>query len=105
MISSSEIDPAPIHTAEPSLPATDGQPVTNGSSRDQAIIIPCSPKLEPTGRKEPDGADQSESNEGDPAPRSLQVITPLDRGEGQPRKSKHIRSGLPMPHRLDQVIT
>ena len=29
VISSSESDLTPVHTAEPSLPATDGQPVTN----------------------------------------------------------------------------
>ena len=57
VISNSESDPAPVHTVEPSLPATDGQPVTDGSSGDQAIIIPCSPELEPTGGAELDGAD------------------------------------------------
>ena len=45
VISSIESDPAPVHTAEPSLQAIDGQPVTDGSSGDQAIIIPCSPEL------------------------------------------------------------
>ena len=105
VVSSSESDPAPVQSAGPSLPATDGQPVTDGSSGDLAIIIPCSPELEPTGEAEPDGAGWSESNEGDPAPLALQVIPPLDRGEEQPSKSKHKRSGLPRPHRPDQVIT
>ena len=59
VISSSESDPAPVHTVEPSLPATDGQPVTDGSSGDQAIIIPCSPELEPIRGEEPDGAGRS----------------------------------------------
>ena len=84
MISSSESDPAPVHTAEPSLPAIDGQSVIDGSSGDQAIIIPYSPELEPIGGAELDGANRSESNEGGPAPRALQVIPPLDRGEEQP---------------------
>ena len=105
MISSSESDPAPVHTSEPSLPATDGQPVTDGSSGDQAFIIPCPPELEPTDGAELDGAGQSKLNEGDPTPRALQVIPPLDRGEEQPSKSKYMRSGLPRPHRLEQVIT
>ena len=84
VISNSESDPTPVHTAELSLPATDGQPVTDGSSGDQAIIIPCSPELEPTGGAELDGAGQSKSNDGDPTPRALQVIPPLDRGDEQP---------------------
>ena len=105
VISSSESDPTPVYIAEPSLPATVGQPVTDGSSGDQAIIIPYSPELEPTGGAESDGADRSESNKGDLAPRALQVIPPLDRGEEKPSKSKHMRSGLPRPHQPDQVIT
>ena len=56
VISSSKSDPGPVHTAKPSLPATDGQPVIDGSLGDQDIIIPCSPKLEPTGGAELDGA-------------------------------------------------
>ena len=71
MIFNSESDPALVHTTGPSLPATDCQSVTYGSSGDQAIIIPCSPELEPTGGAEPDGAGRSESNEGDPVPRAL----------------------------------
>ena len=59
----------------------------------------------PTGGAEPDGAGRSESNKGDPAPRALQVISPSDRGEEQPRKSKYMRSGMPKPNRSDQVIT
>ena len=68
VISGSESNPTPVHNAEPSLQATDGHPVTDGSSGDQAIIIPCSPELEPTGGAEPDGVGRSESNEGHPAP-------------------------------------
>ena len=105
VISNNKSDPALVHTVESSLPATDGQFVTDRSSGDQAIIIPCSPELELTGGAEPDGAGRSESNEGDPAPRALQVIPPLDRGEEQPSKSKYMRSGLPKPNRSDQVIT
>ena len=77
----------------------------NGSSGDQAIIIPYSPELEPTGGAEPDGAGRSESNEGDPAPRALQVILPSDRGKEQPSKSKYMQSELPKPNWPNQVIT
>ena len=105
VISSSESDPAPIHTTELSLPAIDGQPVTDGSSGDQAIIIPCSPEQEPTGGAELDRAGRLESNEGDPALRALQIIPPLDRDEEQPRRSKYMQSRVPRPHRSDQLIT
>ena len=105
VVSSNESDPALVHSAGLNLPVIDGQPVTDRSSRNQAIIIPYSPKLEPARGAEPDGAGQSESNEGGPAPLALQVIPPLDRGEEQPSKSKYKRSGLPRPQRLDQVIT
>ena len=71
VVSSSESDPTLIQIVGPSLPTIDDQPVTDGSSWDQAIIIPCSPELEPIGGAEPDGAVRSESNEGDPAPRAL----------------------------------
>ena len=98
VISSSESDPALVHTVGPSLPTTDGQPIIDGSSGDQAIIIPYSPELEPTSGVKPDRVGRSESNEGDPAPRALQVISSLDRGEEQPSKSKYMRSGLPRPH-------
>ena len=33
------------------------------------------------------------------------IIPPSDLGEEPPRKSKHMRSGLPKPSRTDQVIT
>ena len=56
MVSSSESDPTPVHSAGPSLLATDGQPATDGSSGDQTIIILCSPELEHAGEAEPDGA-------------------------------------------------
>ena len=105
VVSRSESDLAPVQTVGPSVPATDGQPVTDGSSGDQAIIIPYSPELNPTGGAEPDGADRLESNKGDPTPRALQVIYPLDQGEEKPSKSKYMRSGLPKPNRPGQVIT
>ena len=60
VISSSESDPALVHTAGPSLPTTDGQPITDGSSGDQTIIIPCSPELEPTSGAKPDRVGRSE---------------------------------------------
>ena len=59
----------------------------------------------PTIGPEPDGVGRSESNEGDPAPRALQVILPGEQGEQPQQKSKYMRSGLPRPKRLDQVIT
>ena len=68
MVSSSELDPAPVQTVGLSLPATNGHLVIDESLGDHAIIIPCTPELEPTGRAEPDGAGRSKSNEGDLAP-------------------------------------
>ena len=103
--SSGELDAAPVQSAKLSQPAADDQPAADGSSVDQAITIPGSPELGPTGGAEPDGASRSESNEGDPAPRALQVIPPSDRGEEKPSKSKYMRSGLPKPNQPDQVIT
>ena len=105
VVSSSESDPAPVQTVGSCLLATDGQLVIDGSLGDQEIIIPYSPEQEPTGGVEPDGAGRSELNEGDPAPRALQVIPPSDRGKEQPSKSKYIQSGLPKPNRSDKVIT
>ena len=43
MISSGESDTAHVQTGGPSLPAVDGQPATDESSGDQAIIIPALP--------------------------------------------------------------
>ena len=105
VISSGESDTAHVQTGGSSLSATDGQPAADGSSREQAIIIPCSPKLGPTSRTEPDGAGQLESIEDDPASTALQVILPSYRAEEQPRRSEYMRSRLPRPHQLDQVIT
>ena len=56
VVSSCESDSALVQTVGLSLLATDGQPITDGSSRDQAIIIPYSPEQEPTGGVETDGA-------------------------------------------------
>ena len=61
--------------------------------------------MEPTIGPESDGVDRSDSNEGDPAPRSLQVILPSGQGEGPQNRSEFMRSGLPRPKRSDQVIT
>ena len=72
---------------------------------DRAITIPGSPELGPTIGLESDGADRSDSNEGDPAPRALQVILPSDQGEEPQSRSEYMRSGLPRPKRPDQVIT
>ena len=105
MISSGESDTAPVQTAEANQLAADGQPIVDGSSGDQAIIIPWSPELWPTGQTEPDRAARSESNEDDPAPSALQVIPPSNLAEEQPSRSKYMRFRLPRPHRSDQVIT
>ena len=53
VISSGESDTTHVQTGGPSLPAVDGQPAVDGSSGDQVIIIPCFPKLGPTGQTEP----------------------------------------------------
>ena len=103
--SSGESDAGPVQSVEPSQSAVDGQPAADESLGDRTITIPSSFELVPTGGPEPDGAGRPESNEGDPAPRALQVIPPSDRGKEPPRKSKHMRSRLPNPNRSDQVIT
>ena len=105
MISSGELDTAPVQTAGPSQPTTDGQLTADGSSWDQTIIIPCSLELGPTGRTEPGRVGRSESNEDEPVPSALQVIPPSDWAYEQPSRSKYMRSGLPRPHLPDQVIT
>ena len=105
VISSSESDTAPVQIGRPSLLAAGGQLAADGSSGDQAIIIPFSPELRPTGRMKPGGAGRSESNEDDPAPTALQVIPPSYQAEEQPSRSEYMWSGLPRPHRPDQVIT
>ena len=92
--SSGESDAAPV-------PSKD-QPATYGSSGDRAITIPGSPELGPTIGSEPE---RSESNEDDPAPRSLQIIPPSDQGEGSQSKPGFMLSGLPKPKRPNQVIT
>ena len=69
---------------------------------DQAITIPGSPELGPVIGQ---GPDKSESNEDDLDPRALQIIPPSDQGEGSQNISEFMRSGLPRPKWLDQVIT
>ena len=59
----------------------------------------------PTGGPELDGAGRSESNEGDLAPRALEVIRPSEWGEEALSRSEYIWSGLPRPKRPDLVIT
>ena len=46
---------------------------------------------------------RTESMEADPVPSALQVIHPSN--EGQPGKSKFMRSGLPRPPLLERIIT
>ena len=105
VISSDESDAAPIHAVEPNQPTADDQPAVGGSSGDQAIVIPCFLELGPIGRTEPDGAGRSKSNEDGSAPTALQVIPPSNQADEQPGRLKYMRSGLPRPSRLDQVIT
>ena len=59
----------------------------------------------PTIGSELDGADRSDSNESDLAPRALQVILSSDQGEEPQSRSEYMRSGLPRPKRPEQVIT
>ena len=99
--SSGESDVAPVQSTEPSQPATDDEPTADRSSGDREITIPGSPELGLTGGLDLDGAGRSESNEGDPAPRALQVIPPPDRGEKPPRRSEYMRFCLPRPKRPD----
>ena len=103
--SSGESDAAPVQSVELCQPATNDQSAANVSSGDRPITIPGSPELGPTIGPEQDGAGPSESNEGDPAPRALQVIPSSDQGEEPPRRSEYMRSGLPRPKWPDQVIT
>ena len=103
--SSGESDTAPVQPAEPSQPTTNNLPAVDGSSGDLAITIPGSPELGPTIRPESDGAGRSDSNEGDPAPRALQVILPSDQGEEPQSRSEYMRSCLPGPKWSNQVIT
>ena len=103
--SNGESDATPIQSAEPSQPVTNDQPASDGSSGDRAITILGSPELGPTIGLELDEAGRSYSNEGDPAPRALQVILPSYQGEEPQSRSEYMRSGLPRPKRLDQVIT
>ena len=81
------------------------QPVAEGGSEVQAIIIPSSPKSGPTNQTEPAGVAQIESKEADSVTSSLQVIPPSDRDKGQPSRSKFMRSGLPRPTLPERIIT
>ena len=100
--SSGESGAAPVQSAYLSQPGAKDQSVADGSSGDRAITIPGTPELGPTVGP---GPDQSEPNEDDPAPLALQIIPPSDQGEGSQNRSEFMRSGLPKPKRLDQVIT
>ena len=62
VISSRELDTTPVQTTGQSHLVADGQPAADGSSGDQAIIIPYSLELGPIGRTEQSGVDRSESN-------------------------------------------
>ena len=81
------------------------QPAVEGSSEVQAIIIPGSSESGPTDQMEPAGVAWLESKEADLVPSALQVIPPSDRDEGQPSRSKFMRSGLPRPTLPKWIIT
>ena len=97
--SGSESDIAPVQTARPS------QPAAEGGSEGQAIIIPCSPESGSTDQTEPAGVSRLESKEADSVLSAVQVIPPSDRDEGQPSRSKFMRSGLPRPTFSKRNIT
>ena len=97
--SGSEYDISPAQIAGPS------QPVAEGGSEVQEIIIPGSPESGPIDQTESAGVALLESKEVDPVPSALQVIPPSDRADGQPGKSKFMWSGLPRPTPSDQIIT
>ena len=89
--SDSESDIAPTQATGPS------QPVSEGGSEVQAIIIPGSPESGPAYEMESAGVAQIESMDADLVPSALQVIPPSDLDEGQPSRSKFTWSGLPRP--------
>ena len=97
--SGSESDIAPAQTTGPSHPAAEG------GSEGQAIIIPSSPESGPINQTEPTGVARLESKEADPISSALQVIPPSDRDEGQPSRSKFMRSGLPRSTLPERIIT
>ena len=71
----------------------------------QAIIIPGSPKSGLTDQTQLTGVARIDSKEADLVPSALQVIPLFDRDEGQPSKSKFMRSGLPRPTLPERIIT
>ena len=80
----------------------------------QAIIIPGSLESRPTYQTESARVARVELKEVDPVPSALQVdpipsalqvIPPSDRDEGQPSRSKFMRSGLPRPTFSEWIIT
>ena len=81
------------------------QPAIDGSSEEQAIIIPCSPELGPIDQMKLAGVSRMESKKADPTLSALQVIPPSDRAEDQPGWSKFMRFGLPRPTLSDRIIT
>ena len=97
--SGSESDIGPSQAAGPS------QPAAEGGLEVQAIIIPGSPESGPIDQTEPAGVAWIESKEANLVPSALQVIPLFDRVEGQPSRSKFMRSGLPRPTLSERIIT
>ena len=97
--SGSESNIAPAQAEGPS------QPVAEGGSEVQAIIITSSPELGPTYQTGLTGVARIESKDADPVPSALQVIPPSDWDEGKPSRSKFMRSGLVRPTLSKRIIT
>ena len=95
----SESNIAPAQAVGPS------QPADEGGSEVQAIIIPSSPESGPTYQTEPAGVAQIESKVADLVLTALQVIPLSVRDEGQPSRSKFIRSELPRSTLPERVIS
>ena len=79
------------------------QLTVEGGSKMQAIVIPGSPESGGTDQTKPAGVARTESKNVDPVSSALQVIHPSN--EGQPGRSKFMRSGLPRPPLQEQIIT
>ena len=97
--SDGESNTAPAQTMGPS------QPAAEGGLEVQAIIIPGSPESGPIDQTEPVGVARIESKEADLVLSAFQVIPHSDRAEGQPSRSKFMRSGLPRAILSDRIIT
>ena len=92
-----------ISESDPTQAAGSSQLAAEGGSEMQAIVIPGSPELGATDQTERAGMARTKLKEVDSVPSALQVIHPSD--EGQPGRSKFMRSELPRPPLLERIIT